>query len=70
MYLFYCYVPTFAYTKLLNKNEVILREQNPPLKRCKPLELLTYFEIEFRTFNKGNMGSLGQRAAKLPSVKL
>ena len=52
---------TFAYTWLLNKpyeNEVTLREQNPPLKYCQPLELLTYFEKRFRSFNTSNMGSV------------
>ena len=37
----------FAYKRLLNKpyeNEVTLTGQNPPLKCCQPLELLTYFE--------------------------
>ena len=31
-----------------------MREQNPPLKGCKPLELLTDFR--FRPFNTGCMG--------------
>ena len=38
---------TFAYIRLLNKpyeNEVTLTGQNPPLKCCQPLELLTQFE--------------------------
>ena len=37
----------FAYVRLLNKpyeNEVTLTGQNPPLKCCQPLELLTHFE--------------------------
>ena len=39
---------TFAYIRLLNKpyeNEVILREQNPPLKCNWPLEISTSFEM-------------------------
>ena len=64
---------TFYYIRSLNKshvNGVTLKEQNPLLKNCQPLELLTYFEKRFRSLNTGNMGSLGQRAAKLPSIKL
>ena len=34
------------------------------------LPLVAYFERGFRSFNKGNMGSLDQRATKLQSVKL
>ena len=37
----------FAYIRLLDKlykNEVTLRGQNPPLKYCQPLVLLTHFE--------------------------
>ena len=63
----------FAYTQLLNKpfeNEVTLREQNPSLKQCKALKLLTYFEIRLRSFNTIYMKSLDQKAAKLPSVKV
>ena len=50
---------------LLNKpyeNEVILREQKASLKYCQPLELFTYFEDD--------MGSVGQRAAKLLAVNV
>ena len=66
-------LPTFSYTQLLNKpygNEFTLREQNPNLKCCQPLELLTHFEKRSRPFNTGNMGSVGQGAAKLLSIKL
>ena len=37
-----------VYKRLLNKpyeNEVTLREQNPPLKCCQPLDILTSFEM-------------------------
>ena len=37
----------FSYIRLLNKhyeNEVTLTQQNPPLKCCQPLQLLTHFE--------------------------
>ena len=66
-------LPTFAFTRLLNKlceNEVTLREKSLPLTCCKHFEHLTHFEIIFTSFNAGNMGSVGQRDAKLPSFKL
>ena len=47
-----------------------LREQNPPLKYCQSLELLTYFEKRFRAFNAADIGFLDQRAAKLLAVKV
>ena len=48
-----------------------MKGQNPPLKCGKPLELLTYFEKRFRSFNAGDdMGSVGQRATKLLAVKV
>ena len=59
--------------QLLNKpyvNEVISRGHNLFLKFCQPLELLTYIGRGFRSFHAGNMGSEGQRAAKLPSANL
>ena len=40
---------TSDYKRLLNKpyeNEVTLRGQNPPLKCCRPLELLSPFKME------------------------
>ena len=60
-------------TNLVNKhykNEVTLREQNLLLKCCKPLEMLIYFEEGFRSFHTFNIGSIGQRAAKLLAVKV
>ena len=57
---------------LVNKyyeNEVTLREQNLPLKYCQPLEKLIYFEEGFRSFHASNIGSAGQRAAKLLAIK-
>ena len=59
--------------RLLNKpyvNKVILRGQNLSLKCCKALELLANIEKGIRSFHTGNMESVGQRAAKLLSVKL
>ena len=58
--------------RLLNKpyvNEVTLRGQKPPLKYCQSHELLTQLERESRSFSTGNMGSLGQRNAKLQAIK-
>ena len=43
--------------RLLNKpyvNEVTLTGQNPPLKYCQLLELLTHFDEGLRSFNIGN----------------
>ena len=63
---------TFAYVWLLNKpyvNWVTLREQNQSLKCCQPLELLIYFGKGFRSFATGNIGSVGQRAAKVDSCQ-
>ena len=57
---------------LLNKpceNEVILRGQNIPLKFCQPLELLKYTEKVLRSFHAIDIGSVGQRATKLLSIK-
>ena len=44
-----------------------MREQNLYLKCCHSLELLIYFGKGFHT---GNIGSSGQRAAKLIAVKV
>ena len=51
-------------------NEGIFRGQKLSLKCCQPLEILTYIEREVRSFHSGNVGSVSQRAAKMPSVKL
>ena len=51
-------------------NEVTLKGQKPPLKCCQPIELLIYLEIRSISFIASNMVSVGQRAVKLPSVKL
>ena len=63
---------TSDYIQLLKPyvNGVTLRGKNPTLKCCKPLELLTYFEMGLSSFNRGNMESVGQRAAKSLYVKL
>ena len=55
----------FNNKRLLNKpyiGEVLLKKQKLSLKCCYPLELFTYF--------CGNIGSVGQRAEKLPTVKV
>ena len=57
--------------QLLNKryvNEGILRGQNESLKGCQVLELLTCIEKGLRSLHTGNKGSVGQMAAKLPSI--
>ena len=61
------------HVRLLNKpyeNEVALKGQNIPLKCCQVLELLMYIEKEFRSFHKVDIGSVVQRTAKMPLVKL
>ena len=52
------------------KNGGILRGQNVPLKYCQPFELLLCIGKRFRSFHRGNFGSVGQKGAKLLSVKL
>ena len=59
--------------RLLNKpyiNEGIKRGQNLSLKCCQLLEHFTYNERGFRSLHTDNIGSVGQRDAKLLSVKL
>ena len=51
-------------------NEIILKGQNPALKRWQQIKLLIYIHRGFRAFHTGNIGSVVQRAAKLLSVKL
>ena len=38
--------------------------------RAKPLKMLIYFEEGFRSFHTINIRSVGQRAAKLPALKV
>ena len=52
------------------ENEVTLRGKNMPLKCCQPLKLLMYVERVVRSFHTITTESVGQRAAKLLSVKL
>ena len=52
------------------QTEVILRRQNIPLNCHQPLELLMYIGKGFRSFNAENLGSVGQRASKLPAFKV
>ena len=62
----------FGYKRLLGKpqkNEVILRGQNLPLKCYQPLDCLLYFEEGAISFHTGNLGSVGHRATKLLAVK-
>ena len=42
-----------------------MREQKPPLKFCKPFELLAYFERGFTSFPTSNIDYVGQKYAKL-----
>ena len=37
---------------------------------CQPFKMSTHFEEGFRSFNAFNVGSVGQRAAKLLAVKI
>ena len=63
----------FAYKRLLNKpyeNEVTLTGQNPPLKYYQPLEFFTQLKRGLDFLIAENLGSVGQRALKLPAVKL
>ena len=65
-------LPTFAYVQLLDKpceNEVILIAEHN-LKMLLASSALDVLWEGFRSFYTGNMGSVGQRALKLPSVKL
>ena len=40
------------------------------LKILPPLEFMLHFKKGFRSFNTENLGSVGQRALKLPVVKV
>ena len=53
-----------------NVNEVILRSQNLSLRSASLFYLLTNIENRFLYFHTGNKGFLGQRAAKIPPIKL
>ena len=62
-----------AYIRLHTKPheyEINTRAPNIYLKCCQHLELLIYFEKGLRSFYSGNIGSVGQRAAKLLGVKI
>ena len=68
----YVQLPTFAYTRLLNKPyeyEVTLTGQNQPLKCCQHLEIQYTVRKRVDIFMLKNFGSVGQRAAKLLAVK-
>ena len=68
----YLQLPTFAFTRLLNKtyeNEVTLTGQNPPLECCEHIEILCTVRKKSRSLNAKNFGSVGKRAAKLLAVK-
>ena len=59
--------------RLLHKpygNEVTLRGQNICQKYYQPLEFMLHFKKGFRSFNTENLGSVGQRASKLPAIKV
>ena len=58
---------------LVNKhyqNEVTLTGKNEPLESCQPLEILAPRKMGLDLFYDKNMGSVGQRAAKLLAIKL
>ena len=57
--------------QIVNKhyqNEVTLRGPNLSLKCFQPFEVLIYVKRGFTSCHTYNVGSVGQRAAKLPSV--
>ena len=59
--------------RLLNKpyeNEVTLTGKTPPLMCCQPLEILTNFKKDLDRLLKEYIKSVGQRAAKLPAIKV
>ena len=51
------------------ENNVILRDQNLPLKCFQPLNMLIYFKEEFRSFQNFNIMSIGERTGKLLAVR-
>ena len=51
-------------------NEVILRGKNLSLRSASLFYLLTNIENRFIYFQRANIGSVGQRAAKLLSLKI
>ena len=46
-----------------------MRKQNLSLKCCQSLELLKYIGKRLSSFQAGSIGSVGERAVKLPAVK-
>ena len=65
---------TFAIIRLLNKpyeNEVTLTGQNPPLKWCQPLEILTHLIMGMRppTLTAGNFAALWPTDPKFLALK-
>ena len=61
-----------ARMKSYQEQSVLLRHRLRPIrvKMLLALWLLLYFFKRFRSFNDKNLGSVGQRAAKLPAIKL
>ena len=58
----------FAYKRLLNKpyeNEVTLNGQNPPLKCCQPLELLTQLK---KSLDPGGMAEAANFFLRTPNL--
>ena len=51
-------------------NEVTLTGKILPLKCCYSLEISTQFFKKIRSFDAENLGSVGQRTAKLPAIKI
>ena len=73
LYSKYIHSWTFVYIRLLDRpyeNEVTFKGQNICLKCYQSLELMLYFGKGFRSFHKGNIGFVGQRASKLLAVKV
>ena len=67
------YSDQLSLTRSLDKpfeNEGILIGQSISLKFCQPLELLTHFRNGIRSLYTSIIGSVGQRAAKSPAIKL
>ena len=63
-------MPSYGYYDKPYENNVTLRVQTKPLKCCQHTELLIYIERGFRSFATVDIGSVDQKAAKLPSFKL
>ena len=61
---------TYGYWVSPLKIRWLWESKNLPLKCCQPFEILIHLEEGFRSFLGSNIWSVGQRATKLPSIKL